>query len=91
MIKIQTDKNYSFPNQWDAVFKSPEIIIDPVVKEVNPATKTINVLLTIELRTKEIDKDYHPDINPVPVNNLSYDDPQTLVDRINDRLKDFEV
>jgi len=87
--KIQTTKQYKFPNQTDIIFTDPELIISPKVRNVDPETMTIEVDIFIEMEGSAKGR-FWIDINPVPVQNLNYDGGE-LVDRILERLDDFKI
>lgn len=80
---------YKFKNHPDVTFTNPDLIISPKVRNVDPETMTIDVDIFIEMEGSAKGR-YWIDINPVPVNNLNYDGSE-LIQRINERLKDFEV
>jgi len=90
MTKLKGE--YKFPNQGDTIFKDPEIIIDPIIRNSDPDKMTIHVDVYVPMEGSAQGR-FYIDINPVPVNNLNYDTskPQELIDRIVDRSKDFLI
>jgi len=79
---------YIFPNFPDLEFTDPTITVDPVVSNLDPENMTVDVNVFIE-RTGDIKGRYGLDINPVKVNDLNYNYDE-LVQRVNERLNDFE-
>jgi hypothetical protein len=80
---------YKFRN-WDLEFTDFDVEINPIVSNVNPIDKTIDVQIIIKVDNENVKGTFAPDINPVPVENLNYDE-GTLVQRIIDRLNDFKI
>lgn len=73
-------------DQFNVEIEDPEIIINPVVKEINPINMTIDVDITlIQGKAK-----FGVRLIDVTVKNLTYT-AETLEQRILEHLKQFEV
>lgn len=82
--------NFQFEKQWPGiVFTDINVDINPIVSQVNPVNMTINVQLTFSV-VGNVSGDFAPDINPVPVKDLNYNE-EELKERIINRLEDFKI
>jgi len=81
---------FQFEKQWPGiVFTDINVNINPIVSQVNPVDMTINVELTFSV-VGNVSGDFAPDINPVPVKDLNYNE-EELKQRIIQRLEDFKI
>jgi hypothetical protein len=73
-------------DQFNVEIEDPEIIINPVVKEVNPIKMTIDVdVILIQGKSK-----FGVRLTDVSVQNLTYT-AETLQLRVTEHLRQFEV
>ena len=87
---MQIIGTYQFPKQTDIIFTDPFIDIRPSVQVKDPEDLQIFVEVYIPLVGNVSGPARYIDINPVPVENLDYNQGE-LVARILTRLEDFKV
>jgi len=85
---------YKFPDQWETEITDPVITFynvdvngDPKIEEVDKASMTINVSILMTTPSTK----FLPNINPIPVENMDYSTAANVMERVMDRLADFEV
>jgi hypothetical protein len=88
--QITTSKKYKFHNIKDLTFNAPVILVLEEIDNVKRSNMTVHVNLRIKAEGSA-NGYFAPDVNPVSVNNLNGDNPLTILERIEERLVDFEI
>lgn len=74
--------------QFQAVLENPTVTADVDSIAIQPTKNTISVNITLETDNAKL---YGVNLTDIQVENLNYEGYENLMDRVNERLKDFEV
>lgn len=77
-------KKYKFP-QFNIEIIDPEIEVNPIVNDLNPNAMTLTANVILETDTAK----FGVNLTDVPIKDLNYNYDE-LVDRVKERLKDYE-